>query len=377
MDLPVDVLIATFLANVMFGGLVNCVGLVHAVLLERYHEVAALTSWAGALHSALFMLGAPLSSVVIDRFDCRTAMVTSGFLLTAGNLATAFADNIYVAIVTYGIICGLGLTLAMSASYVTIAFHFKEKSTNLAQGVILVGVGFGTLACSFLLQVSRDHYGIAGMFIIMAGISANIVTCGMVCKPNKAEEHAKIGRKLGVKGVNDNENGSNMRGIVSIPSRLLTGVLANFSAVNEVYIYSVTICLLGIATCLYPLMANVYSGHVVYGTLVGMLYGCCHVVVVAINRRFVSTHFISAALGVVHFGNGLGSVLGPIVGGIVLDSGLTYTHSMFIAGASLLISSVFGIILVCLPIKKFPHVPNPTHQSGLMDENTENETPYL
>ncbi|XP_052771068.1 monocarboxylate transporter 9-like [Mya arenaria] len=290
-------------------------------------------------------------------------MVTSGFLLTAGNLATAFADNIYVAIVTYGIICGLGLTLAMSASYVTIAFHFKEKSTNLAQGVILVGVGFGTLACSFLLQVSRDHYGIAGMFIIMAGISANIVTCAYI-------QHSGFTAMQSTFIVS-------LTGIVSIPSRLLTGVLANFSAVNEVYIYSVTICLLGIATCLYPLMANVYSGHVVYGTLVGMLYGCCHVVVVAINRRFVSTHFISAALGVVHFGNGLGSVLGPIVGGIVLDSGLTYTHSMFIAGASLLISSVFGIILVCLPIKKFPHVPNPPHQSGLMDENTENETPYL
>jgi len=53
------------------------------------------------------MISAPISSMVIDRFSCRVAMVAAGLCYIVGNIATAFAPNIYVAIVTFGIIAGM------------------------------------------------------------------------------------------------------------------------------------------------------------------------------------------------------------------------------------------------------------------------------
>jgi len=59
------------------------------------------------------MISAPVSSMVIDRFSCRVAMVAAGLCYIVGYIATAFAPNIYVAIVTFGILAG------MSASIIT------------------------------------------------------------------------------------------------------------------------------------------------------------------------------------------------------------------------------------------------------------------
>jgi hypothetical protein len=51
------VLFASFSSYFLIGGLVNSVGVIHSVLLERYDESVSLTAWVGSLHSALLLLG--------------------------------------------------------------------------------------------------------------------------------------------------------------------------------------------------------------------------------------------------------------------------------------------------------------------------------
>jgi MFS family permease len=49
---------------------------------------------------------APLSSALIDHFSVRTAMMTGGLLYTIGFLSTAFAPNISLSVLTFGVIAG-------------------------------------------------------------------------------------------------------------------------------------------------------------------------------------------------------------------------------------------------------------------------------
>ncbi|XP_053406861.1 monocarboxylate transporter 6-like isoform X2 [Mercenaria mercenaria] len=100
------VLFASFGTFCLLGGKMYAVGIIHSALLERYSKSVSLTSWAGALHTALFSLGGPLSSAVIDRFSCRTALMLSGVFFIAGYIGTAFADTIEMAIFTCGILAG-------------------------------------------------------------------------------------------------------------------------------------------------------------------------------------------------------------------------------------------------------------------------------
>ena len=57
------VMFASFGGFCLIGGTMYAVGIIHSTLLEKYRENVALTSWAGALHSALISAGGKESSV--------------------------------------------------------------------------------------------------------------------------------------------------------------------------------------------------------------------------------------------------------------------------------------------------------------------------
>ncbi|KAH3730265.1 hypothetical protein DPMN_056247 [Dreissena polymorpha] len=100
------VLFASFGSFMLIGSCMNGVGIIHATLLELHGESVGLTSWAGALHTGLASLGAPISSAVLDRYSCRAASVLAGVCYVTGFLATAFSPSIYCTIFTLGILGG-------------------------------------------------------------------------------------------------------------------------------------------------------------------------------------------------------------------------------------------------------------------------------
>lgn len=50
------VLFSSFGSYFLMGSALYAVGIIHATLLDRYEESISLTSWAGALHTALISL---------------------------------------------------------------------------------------------------------------------------------------------------------------------------------------------------------------------------------------------------------------------------------------------------------------------------------
>ncbi|XP_053406865.1 monocarboxylate transporter 9-like isoform X2 [Mercenaria mercenaria] len=177
------VLLASFGTFFLIGNSMYAVGIIHSSLLDRYGEKVTLTSWAGALHTALMSLGGPLSTVVIDRFSCRTAITASGMFFVVGYLGTAFAETIETAIFTCGILAGTGAALGYTAAMVAVGFNFRRRR-NLALGIAVSGVGAGLFVLAPLMQLSREFYGPMGFFIILAAMTANIVTFGQLCFPS-------------------------------------------------------------------------------------------------------------------------------------------------------------------------------------------------
>ncbi|XP_060603169.1 monocarboxylate transporter 9-like [Ruditapes philippinarum] len=168
------VMLACFCTFFLIGANILGVGIMNLVLLERYGENVLLTAWAGSLHTAFAALGGPLSSFLVDKYSCRTAVVLSGLVFTAGYLGTAFAPNIQTTIFTLGIVAGSGAGLGYTSSIVVIGFNFKTKR-DTAVGFALSGLGAGLFAVAPLMQLAAEHYGTTGFFIIQAAISLNIV----------------------------------------------------------------------------------------------------------------------------------------------------------------------------------------------------------
>ncbi|XP_045188871.2 monocarboxylate transporter 3-like isoform X2 [Mercenaria mercenaria] len=355
--------------------------------------------------STKYINRSPVSSIVTDRFSCRVAIVLSGIFFIIGYLGTAFATNVRVAILTCGIIGGIGAGLGCNASLVVIGFNF-DKRRDLALGISLSGVGTGVFVLAPLMQATRDYYGSIGFFVILAAMSANIVTCGMLCFPSQMERHAKSERNrdrlrsklssnnnhffavirtyvsvLANRGVilmcssffiysigsflvylhlphyieSKGHSGAQaaflvaLIGIISAVSRILTGLVANTHRIDNVIIYSVSIAIFGSATLVYPFIADNYSGHVIYVCFVGLFYGCCYVVSAGVHVNFVGINYISSAVGLQFFCGGAGGIIGPVFAGVLVDQGGTYNQSIIVAACCLLISSILGAVLLCIP----------------------------
>lgn len=393
------VLVASFGTFFLIGNCMYSVGIIHSSLLERYGESVSLTSWAGALHTALMSLGGPVSSAVIDRFSCRVAIISSGILFMIGYIGTAFAGNIHVAILTCGIIAGGGAGLGYTAALVVVGFNFRRKR-NLALGIAVSGIGAGLFVLAPLMQMSRDYYGPAGFFIILAAITANIITFGCMCFTSQLEKHTKKQRNIQYRYSNEKKSlicglkpyfdalvnkpmiclyvgnffyclGTyliylhlpsyvtnkgftdlqaafliSLSGIVCLFGRLFTGVLASLSWVNDLFLYAGPMGIVGLATAVYPFTSQYFAGHVAYVVLLGLFFGSCYVTVTGVTLKFVDISYVASGLGAQFCFGGIGAVVGPVLAGQVVDVSGSYEISIIISSVCILLASIVSGVTV-------------------------------
>lgn len=395
------VLFASFGTFFLIGNSMYAVGIIHSSLLERYGEKVSLTSWAGALHTAMMSLGGPLSTAVVDRFSCRAAITSSGVFFVVGYLATAFAETINVAIFTCGIIAGTGAALGYTAAMVVVGFNFRRRR-NLALGIANSGMGAGLFVLAPIMQLSREYYGPIGFFIILAAMTANIITFGTLCFPSRLELHLKLQRRIQSERSSEKRTffamlkpylsamynkgmiclflcmffyclGTyliylhlptfivtkgftavqasfliSLSGILALFGRLLTGMVANLNRINDTVLYSGSMGIVAIASFVYPFSADYFAGHVIYTVLLGLFFGSCYITIIAVSLKFVRMSYVAAAIGLQFCFGGVGAVIGPVCAGVVVDATGTYEISIIVAAICILLGALFSGLTICL-----------------------------
>ena len=247
------------------------------------------------------------------------------------------------------------------------AYNFRQK-LNIAQGLSVSGSGFGVLVMPPLIQLAHDMYGYSGLMLILAGVVLQLVVIGTLMRPSKLELQTIKKRKLESKFRQEGtkcqtlsvfvhvlskkatlclsismllfcgglysvtlqlpnyaqRNGfSPMQsafflsiiGVVSMVSRVISGMLAQHPRISEILIYSGSIGVLSLITFVFPVIAHVYAGHVFYSICVGVFGGNCYVVINTINRDYVGVRYTAAACAVEFWFGGVGSVMIPAASG--------------------------------------------------------------
>ena len=251
---------------------------------------------------------------------------------------------------------------------VVVGFNFRRRR-NLALGIAVSGVGAGLFVLAPVLQIARDYYGPTGFFIVLATLTANIITFGRMCFPSKLELHTQTRRKLDSTLSRSNKSifasvkpylnvltnkgmvclflcmffyclGTylvylhlptfivtkgfsavqasfliSLSGILSLFGRLATGVVANLNRINDTILYAGSMCTVGIATFIYPFTADSFAGHVVYTVILGLFFGSCYVTITAVSLKFVEISYVAAAIGLQFCFGGIGAVIGPVCAG--------------------------------------------------------------
>jgi OFA family oxalate/formate antiporter-like MFS transporter len=119
---------------------------------------------------SLFMF---LTGKYLNKYNPRTIISIGALLVALGWILSAFAPNVYVLTITYGVIIGAGMGIAYGPPMTVVAKWFSEKK-GLAVGLILIGFGLSPLATAPLVRILIENYGVMKTFMIL-GISFGLI----------------------------------------------------------------------------------------------------------------------------------------------------------------------------------------------------------
>jgi MFS family permease len=133
---------------------------------------------------ALFML---ITGRHIDRHQPRTIVIIGALLVAIGWFSSAYAPNIYVLTLTYGVLVGAGLGIAYGAPMTVVARWFPEKK-GLAVGLVLGGFGLSPLITAPLARHLIEINGLSHTFKTLGIIF--VVVISLLAIPLKYPDQA-------------------------------------------------------------------------------------------------------------------------------------------------------------------------------------------
>merc|ERR1719430_739673 len=103
-----------------------------------------MIAMVGSILAGAIMLVGPISSTLVNKFGPRKTCIAGAIISALSIFISTFSPNVYMLMISYGIVGGLGLGL-MYVPAVTAVGYWFEKKRSLVTGISTCGSGFGTI----------------------------------------------------------------------------------------------------------------------------------------------------------------------------------------------------------------------------------------
>ncbi|XP_038059601.1 monocarboxylate transporter 13-like [Patiria miniata] len=176
------VLIAFVELFIVLGSILSY-NILFARFQEEFGSGAAITGWVGSLASTLLFCN-PISPLLIQRYGPRAVTLLGAVVFTGGLVATSFVPGLPYAIVTYGVLVGVGGNFIVQSVVLVVFNWFPGKNCSRAMSVALLGPPFASLTFAPLFIWLIEDYGWriclrtvgGGSFVLSVFHAAFIVT---------------------------------------------------------------------------------------------------------------------------------------------------------------------------------------------------------
>ena len=173
------VVIGALVINTIYDGCSVSFGIFFVNLLDCFGDSRRNTAWVGSLFFSIPLLCGPLASIITNKIGSRKATVIGGFIASTGIACSMFENSIEMLCLTFGVIAGLGMSLPYFNRVVVIPKYF-ERRKGLASGIAESGSGLGTIIFAPLVSLLISVYHWRGGLLILGGIVANFIVCGVL-----------------------------------------------------------------------------------------------------------------------------------------------------------------------------------------------------
>jgi len=376
------VCLACAISNIIITGIAVSYGIIFPTLLEEFQQGKAKTALVGSLAMVGLGIFSTLVAKVYNRIGPRATVIIGVIICSGALLATSQGNNIYLILLTYGVIFGFGSCFIFLPPYLVIPRYFVKRR-SLAVGVVAMGVGGGLFVMSPIMTVLLDELGWRKTYMVLAGFVA--LSVPLICTiqrlpPEKTEDVAERNVKgrccesiwtvfrnkrfdiifismnlyyvvhyipsvhmvrycedLGISSA----QASRLylySGLTSMLSRPLVGWLCDMKWIDAVYVYQLMAGIDGVATLLLPL-ARSYLHFVLYFILYGFAdgtIGCSSCI--AILSCFTSKQR-SLGLGFSFMLSASMAAAGPPLGGLLADEVGSYVPAFYMTGIVILLGA--------------------------------------
>ena len=174
-------------------------------LREDFGWSVALVSGAASLF--MFSRGALaiLTGRATDRYGPRITVAIGGFFLGLGLILTSQISAVWQLYLFYGLMAGFGLSVAFAPLVATASRWFVSKR-GLAIGIVVAGIGMGTVVMSPLARYLVATYGWRLSYIIIGLLAWIIIIPGALLLRRSPEEKGllPLGKAEVIAGAEEN-----------------------------------------------------------------------------------------------------------------------------------------------------------------------------
>ncbi|XP_041368830.1 monocarboxylate transporter 12-like [Gigantopelta aegis] len=176
------IVLGASLAHLIIGGLERSDGVLFLKFINKFNQSAQATAWVASLCSSVRLVLGPFASYFSNRFSCRAAVITGSVISALGVLLSGFTTQLVQLYFTYGVISGIGRSLAYAPCLIITGMYF-DKRRGLAVGMATAGVGAGTFLIPPAVEFIFEEYDYLGAFVILSGLCLNLAVCGVLMRP--------------------------------------------------------------------------------------------------------------------------------------------------------------------------------------------------
>ncbi|GFU05058.1 hypothetical protein TNCV_574151 [Trichonephila clavipes] len=133
------------------------------------------------LVSILHVILGPLAGYLANTIGFRPVIAFGCVLSSVGIGSCYFAPNIQLICFLWGILFGMGCSMATSVLPQVINLHFKKHASK-ANGVSLAGISMAGFFLSPIVTALLDRYGLAGTYLVLSAIVLNSLAASLLIK---------------------------------------------------------------------------------------------------------------------------------------------------------------------------------------------------
>ncbi|KAK2513890.1 hypothetical protein Q9233_015283 [Columba guinea] len=357
------VVVSAFMVMGLTAAVLKTFGLFFVEIQQHFDELASTTSWITSVTIAIFHLGG-----------------------------------------RYIVAIGLGISFSWTPA-ISIVSHYFSKKRALANAIASAGECAFAFTFGPFFQWLISQYGWKGALLIIGGIQLNICVCGILMRPLASsclleDRQSRVGTPLDNGASRTDEDKSpithktfnwmlvrrpefvlyaifgilaamsffvpplflvplsyslgideswtasllSILAMVDFTGRLLCGWYANLNITKTVHLLTMTITLISTSLMLLPL-ANNYLSLAIFTGFYGFFFGTTVAVHITVLADVVGMPDFDSALGLFMLIRSTGGFVGPPLAGLIVDMVGDYRAGFYMAGATLVLSAGFLVIL--------------------------------